>query len=352
MSKALLFVANQPLAQVPPTDAYATLVRERVQTWQDGRDFELTTSGSTGTPKIVRLRRPQIEASIRATQQALDLRAGDRALVVLDVRYVGGLMMLLRALALDLEAWIYPPQSQPLAEIPPHSAFDFAAMVPLQVQTLTPAQLTFRKGLLIGGAPVSPALATHLQAVATPVYETYGMTETVSHVALRRLNGTEKTDYFRGLPGVTFGLDPEGCLRLRSPVTAGQWLQTRDRAELLAPDAFRWLGRADRTLNSGGIKVQPERVEAQLAPLWQEWQLRSRYFVAGTADPALGTQVTLFIEGALPPEWPVARLQAALRQHLPRFEAPRRIVCLPHFVLTASGKVDQRTTLRTHQARL
>ncbi len=349
MSGFSLFLDNRPLADIRLTDDYAVLVRERVQTWRDGHDFELTTSGSTGKPQVVRLRRGQIETSIHATQQALGLRTGDRVLVVLDVRYVGGLMMLLRALALGLEAWIYPPQRQPLAQVPPHLSFDLAAMVPMQAMALSPAQLTFRKGLLIGGAPVSPALVSHLQAVETPVYETYGMTETVSHVALRRLNGPTQTDYFQGLPGVRFGLDQEGCLRLRAPVTHDEWLQTRDLAELLSPRTFRWLGRADRTLNSGGVKVQPERVEALLAPLWHAWQLRQRYFVAGTAEPILGTQVTLFVEGTLPPQWPIGQLEARLRECLPRFEAPRRVIYLPNFIMTASGKIDQRATLSVHK---
>ena len=197
--------------------------------WLAGaQSFALHTSGSTGTPKPVYLARSQMEASARATGAALGLRAGQQALVCLPTAYVAGRMMLVRGFVLGLDMQVVEPASDPFATLPPDARPDFAAFIPLQAQTLLDTALvapsdscyaddtarSFRyrrllegmQAILLGGGPIDDALHKMVGQIAAPVYHTYGMTETVTHIALRRLNGPEQSDAFVPLPGVELAL--------------------------------------------------------------------------------------------------------------------------------------------------
>jgi O-succinylbenzoic acid--CoA ligase len=314
-----------------------------------------------------------MEASAQATAQALDLRAGMSALVCLPVRYIAGQMMLARGLALGLAMTLVEPASDPLASLPSDAVFDFTAVVPLQLQTLLdgPAgymeRLNHMTAILVGGAPVSAALEQQAQALAAPVYHTYGMTETATHIALRRLNGPDASPWFHPLPGVEVATDDRGCLRLTGPMTLGRWLQTNDLIELamtlgqppqantasddvslftLHASRFRWLGRWDNVINSGGVKVQVEAVEAAVGLAWQALGLAERrLFVAGLPDPRLGEQVTLLVEGDPLPAAQQAALAAAMAQGLPAYQVPRLVLYAPRFAETATGKIDRRASL-------
>ncbi|MGB3618070.1 MAG: hypothetical protein WBA12_08120, partial [Catalinimonas sp.] len=181
-------------------------------------------------------------------------------------------------------------------------------------------------------------------SVRAALHHTYGMTETASHVALRRLNGPERSDYFTALPGIELRQDHRGCLLIRGAVTNQQLITTNDRVELLDAQRFRWLGRADWTINSGGVKVQPEEVERAVGRWLAGRGLARRYFAAGLAHPQLGEEVTLVVEGtdALPGE-----LLDELRVALPRHHAPRRVQYVAEFKTTVTGKLDRRATLRS-----
>ncbi|MDM8527155.1 AMP-binding protein [Anaerolineales bacterium HSG24] len=325
------------------------------QQWLSEQDeFILHTSGSTGKPKPIRLHRAQMQASARMTGQALGLQAGDRALVCLSTDYIAGLMMLVRAFELSLDLLVLPPSSTPLANLPDGVTLEFTALVPMQLQktlTNTPDKLPIlnrMKAILIGGAPVSLMLAQQLQAIQSPIYHTYGMTETVSHIALRRLNGPQASDLFIPLPGVTTSLDARGCLTITSVLTNHQPLVTNDLVELHADGAFRWLGRSDYVINSGGVKVQAETVERAIATLlltYRHGQLaHRRFFVAPLPHAELGQMVVVIMEGAPLSETVEADLRYALLEQnmLPKYELPRRFVYLPQFEETSTGKIDRR----------
>ncbi|MFZ4851038.1 MAG: AMP-binding protein, partial [Caldilinea sp.] len=236
--------------------------------WLRGEErFEVHTSGSTGLPKPIQLTRSQMEASARATCAVLGLTAGMTALVCLPVRYIAGRMLLVRGFVWGLKLVVVEPASDPLAELPGDAAIDLASFVPLQMQTLLdrllPADspvgfpdatvqavryrhfLDSMHAILVGGGPVSPTLATQIRQIKTPVYHTYGMTETATHVALRRLNGLEATSAFVPLPGVDIGVDGRSCLHLRGPMTDGATIQTNDQVELQPDGSFVWIGRWD-----------------------------------------------------------------------------------------------------------
>lgn len=327
--------------------------------WLGGDEqFVVRTSGSTGPPQPVALSRRQMEASARATADALGLRAGMAALVCLPIRYIAGQMMLVRGLVLGLAMTLVEPSSDPFASLPDDAAFDFTALVPLQLQTLLEGPPSYRERLnrmaavLVGGAAVSAALERDVHALTAPVYHTYGMTETATHVALRRLNGPEASPWFTPLPGVQVAVDERGCLRVRGPMTEGRWIQTNDRVELepsdSRPDAprFRWLGRWDYVINSGGVKVPVETVEEAVDAAWTALGLpRRRFLVGGTPDPRLGEAVTLVIEGEPLTAEQEEALRSALSRRLERFQRPRRIAYLPHLAETETGKLDRRQSL-------
>ncbi len=328
--------------------------------WLTGQErFILPTSGSTGPPKPITLTREQMAASAQLTGEALGLAPGDRALVCLPVRYIAGRMMLVRGFVLDLALTVVEPSSQPFVGLPSEARFHFTALVPLQLQTILDQPegqrlLEGMKAILVGGGPVSLALEQRLQGIRSPVYHTYGMTETVTHVALRRLNGPQASPAFRPLPGVELGVDERGCLTVRGPMTRGRLLHTNDRVELRPDGSFLWLGRVDNVINSGGVKVPVEvverAVEEVLLALDRELRLGTlasrRFLVAGLPDPRLGQAVTLILEGPpLSPEVTQALLEA-LTARLPRYHAPRTVRTLPRFPETATGKIQRQETLR------
>lgn len=337
--------------------------------WLSGaQSFALHTSGSTGTPKPIYLARSQMEASARATGAAIGLRAGQQALVCLPTRFVAGRMMLVRGFVLGLGMQVVEPASDPFVTLPPAVRLDFAAFIPLQMQTLLDIALVapgdscyaddtaraFRyrrllegmQAILLGGGPIDEALHTAIGQLAVPVYHTYGMTETATHIALRRLNGPERSDAFVPLPGVELALDERGCLAIRGAVTAGAWLQTNDIADLRSDASFMWLGRWDNVINTGGIKVQTEQVEAAIAACQAQrpdlaWAGR-RLAVTGLPDTRLGQAVTLVVAGPPLGGAAEAAIQDALRTKLDRFALPRRFAYVPEMPQTPTGKIDRK----------
>lgn len=331
------------------------------QSWQSGQtEFTLHTSGSTGTPKPIQLTRNQMQASAELTGRTFDLQPGDSALCCLNINYVAGTMMLVRALALGLKLTIVEPTGNPLASFDPDTTrFDFLAFVPLQLQTIleqTPenvAILNRAKAVLLGGAATSPAQEHQLQIIQAQVFATYGMTETVSHIAIRRLNGPEATDFFTALEGVELGTDERDCLNIRAAASNHQLVQTNDVVEWVDAQVphrqFRLLGRADSIINTGGVKVQPERVEQVIQNVLAEQNLSARLFVAGVPDERLGQRIVLVVEGneavqqqirGLQPQW-----SERVREAVGPYAVPKAIIFAASFHETPTGKVDRRATL-------
>lgn len=343
-------IRQYPAGSPTELNGYEARVLEFVRQWLTGtQEFGLRTSGSTGAPQLITLRRRQLEASARRTGDFFDLGPGDRALVCLNCEYIGGQMMLVRGLERNLHLTVVEPHADPFAHVAPDAEFNFAAFVPLQLRAMLAAgrapRLDAMRALLVGGAAVETDLLREVQALRVPVHHTYGMTETASHVALRRLNGPGATTHYRVLPGIAAGQDERGCLTLRGDVTDDQLVVTNDRVHLL-PDAhaFEWLGRADFVINSGGVKVQAEKVELVLEVALAELGHARRAFVAGQPDARLGEAVTAFVEGPPLPAPAERQLLALLAARLDRYERPRQLRFVPEFRQTASGKLDRRAT--------
>jgi O-succinylbenzoic acid--CoA ligase len=341
---------------------YEKRVLRFCQQWLSGQEtFTLNTSGSTGKPKAITITREQMATSARLTRGALGLRAGDRALVCLSADYIAGMMMLVRGFELGLHLTIISPTSNPLAQFSAEVVFDFTAFVPLQLQeilTYSPAKVAIlnrMQGILVGGAPISITLQTQLQQVTAPIYHTYGMTETVSHIALKRLNGARTSDYFVPFEGVELGLDERGCLTIKSPLTGGKKLYTNDLVELRPGGSFIWLGRIDNVINTGGVKVQVEKVEMVLEKFLYQYQNGTyagrRFFVGPLKHPRFGQAVVAVIEGRsfdgemdLSPDTK-AVIRRQLSKSLTKYEIPKEFYFIKHFLETPTGKIDRLANL-------
>ena len=348
---AYVAIQEYPARLAAPVNGYEAKILDFVRQWLNGtQEFTLTTSGSTGPPTPLALRRRQLEASARRTADFFDLGPGDRALVCLNCEYIGGMMMLVRGLERNLHLTIVEPHADPFANVAADAEFDFSAFVPLQLKAVLAAghapRLNRLKCLLVGGAPADAALQQELQPLTVPVYLTYGMTETCSHVALRRLNGPNAGTSFQVLTGIAAGQDARGCLTLRGDVTDDQLIVTNDVVHLLDAHTFEWLGRADFVINSGGVKVPAEKVESVLDVALAEIGNSRRCFVAGLPDARLGQAVTAFIEGPVLSAALEAELKALLAGRLGRYEQPRQLVYVPEFQATATGKINRAATLR------
>ncbi len=331
---------------------YETRVLQFCRRWLGGQEsFSINSSGSTGRPKTITLSRSQMQASARLTARALSLQAGDKALVCLSVQYIAGMMMLVRGFELGLRLTVINPSNNPLAKFAAETRFDFASFVPLQLQRILSdsprklAILNHMKAILVGGAPVSLSLQRQLQQVSAPIYHTYGMTETSTHIALRRLNGSRASNAFTPLEGVTVGIDRRGCLTVQSAVTEGETLHTNDLVALNPDGSFVWLGRIDHVINSGGIKVQIEKVEAAVEHLFDHYEdgalARRRFFVGPVDHHQLGQAVVLVVEGEPFSSRTEANIRAALLKALSKYEVPRRFYFLPRLVETPTGKIDR-----------
>lgn len=326
------------------------------QAWQRGQpEFVLHTSGSTGTPKPITLSRRQMQASARLTGLLFGLEPGDPILVCLNVRYIAGIMMLVRGLELKLPMTLIEPVSNPLAAFVPITRFAFLALVPLQLQTIleqnNPAQLSTLNGakaILVGGAATGPALEQALQVIDAPVFATYGMTETVSHIAIRRLNGPDATEQFTALAEVNLGLDERDCLNIQSAATDFVRIQTNDVAELLPGNRFRLLGRADQVINSGGVKIQPEQVERVIQQALSQQSLSRpapRLFVAGVADERLGQRVVAYLENYTLNRAQWGMIADRISAELGPYAVPKELHTVPKFAETPTSKIDKLATM-------
>ncbi|MGC3946662.1 MAG: AMP-binding protein [Chryseolinea sp.] len=316
-----------------------------IRAWFTGVEhFSLTTSGSTGAPKRIAISRAQMMESARLTVQALQLTAGQTALICLSPEFIAGKMMIVRCLVADLRIVAVDPSSHPLHSI--EQRIDFTAMVPLQVHDLLSIHHHSFANIgtvIIGGGAVAPEDIQMIQRLSCRFYATYGMTETVSHVALRRLNGAGASQHYSALPGITFARDDRNCLVIHWPIF-GASIVTNDLVELLDREKFIWLGRWDNVINSGGRKILPETLEIRIGDVMKNAGYGDRFFIAGIPDVRLGTKMVLILESD-DSDQNYSSLITLLKSSLQSFEVPKAILtCFP-FIETQTGKINRNTTL-------
>jgi O-succinylbenzoic acid--CoA ligase len=339
-------------------------LEEFLEEWNNSSDTVLVhTSGSTGKPKPMHVEKRRMEASARMTCDFLGLHKGDTALLCLPLDFIAGKMMVVRALTRGLHLIEVEPSGHPLREITQKGRFllcnssqstqrepsllcNFAAMVPLQVWNSLQVpeereQLMQVKHLIIGGGAIDETLARELKDFPNAVWSSYGMTETLSHIALRRLNGPERSEWYMPFDSVSLSLSEDGCLVIDAPAVHDGLLITNDIVEFEVNDEcgslhknsqnvrrFRILGRKDNVICSGGIKIQIEEVERKLQP-----HLAAPFLVTCAKDERLGEQVVLLTE-----QGEVDRVKSVCRRILPKYWQPRHILSVNRLPMTSTGK--------------
>lgn len=290
--------------------------------WFDqNNDIEMHTSGTTGLPKLIRVEKQAMVNSAIATGTFFDLDAGIRVLHCLPTQYVAGKMMLVRAFILGWDLDLTEPVSNPLERNT--QEYDFAAMVPLQAQHSL-LKLKQIKKLILGGAKVNKVLAKQLAGFHGEIYETYGMTETITHIAAKKVG----EEAFNVLPHVSISEDDRHCLVIEAPSICDEPVVTNDVVQVLNENQFIWIGRYDNVINSGGVKLYPEQVEEKLAP-----NISRRFFVKGMPDEKLGEKLVLVVEGE------PFDIESSVFEDLGKYEKPKDILFVDKFAETASGKV-------------
>ena len=310
-------------------------LEEFLSEWNNDSLFvHVQTSGSTGAPKPMLAEKRRMLASARITNDFLGLREGDVALLCMSLDYIAGKMMVVRSIERGLKLITVEPSGHPLN----HSQLaiddcqiDFAAMVPLQVyNTLQVPEERKRllqiRHLIIGGGAIDEALGAELKNFPNAVWSTYGMTETLSHIALRRLSGPEASDWYIPFPSVKVSLSEDGCLVIDAPEVCPERLVTNDVAEI-SPQGFRILGRKDNVICSGGIKIQIEEVESRLRPF-----LRVPYLISKRPDPKFGEVSVLLTEGS------IDEARQICERILPKYYLPRHYLHVDRIPLTETGK--------------
>lgn len=290
--------------------------------------IELQTSGTTSKPTAILFPKEALINSAKATGAFFNLNSGDSALCCLPFSYIAAKMMFVRAWVLGLKLDVIEPSSNPLEFI--SKPYDFSAMVPLQVQNSL-SGLNKIGTLLIGGAPIASTLVNKLNGHESSIFETFGMTETVSHIAAKNLSEGETV--FRVLPNISIAQDNRGCLTVNAPHLNPRLLQTNDVVSLISKDAFKWFGRFDHVINSGGVKIHPEVLEQKL-----QNQIKTPFFIAGVPDEVLGQKAVLIIEGE------AKQLELDLNE-IETIKRPKDTYFLPKFHRTKSGKIQRQKNL-------
>lgn len=315
------------------------------QQWLNAAEtFTFHTSGSTGTPKPIILTRSQLEASANATIQALGITASDRIFHCIPTQFIGGAMLLIRGLIAECDMTFVLPTTRPIELLPTQHSYTIASFTPMQLYPILNFAKVYEtalvqfKTVLIGGAPIDHLLENRLADLPNiACYHTYGMTETVSHIALRKI-GFEKT--FKVLPGIEVKVNEEGCLCIKGDVTAQQWIETNDLVRMDTTDSFEVLGRMDEVINSGGAKIFPADIEAVLGDYFQ---IPTKQVCAlGLPDEEHGQKLVVIIEGAKQ----LDVNKQALQKRLKGYQIPKAIYRVAQFPLTPTGKLNKPELLK------
>ena len=307
-------------------------LEEFLAEWHNDSPFvRVKTSGSTGAPKPMMVEKRRMLNSARITCDFLGLREGDTALLCMSLDYIAGKMMVVRSIERNLKLISVPPSGHPLATVNAPSPLDFAAMVPMQVYNTLQvpeerARLMQVRHLIIGGGAIDEAMEAELRTFPHAVWSTYGMTETLSHIALRRLNGPAASEWYMPFPSVSISQTPDGCLVIDAPEVCPEPLVTNDIVEI-ASSRFRILGRKDNVICSGGIKIQIEEVERQLRP-----HLHAPYLLSKRQDGKFGEIAVLLTEGS------VEEARLICERVLPKYHQPKAYLHVARIPLTETGK--------------
>jgi O-succinylbenzoic acid--CoA ligase len=327
------FIASNDLSQTKGKDQFESdVISFCREIFDNSESISIQTSGSTGAPKSLTFQKSALIQSASATNDCFSLDSRSKALLSLPLNYVAAKLMVVRAIIGEYNLATVTPTSNPLKEL--KEPISFIPMTPHQVKSvLTESPQAFDKVaiVLLGGGEVSIELRSQLPKLNAGFYAGFGMAETLTHFALSKIGEKTETTY-KALPDVTIDADERGCLLINRPgITKGS-LVTNDLIEL-TEDGFKWLGRVDNLINSGGVKIIPEEVEKLLKS-----KIDSAFFVSGIPDSSLGQQVALFIEGHEGTDLNQTTFPNA-------YHRPKKTINLKSFLYTESGKIRRKETV-------
>lgn len=307
----------------------SSLATNFINEWHNSCDYIIAhTSGSTGTPKPIHLKKSDMAISAKATNTFFGITSQSTLALPLSMDYIAGKMMVVRAIEAGCKIWIEKPSMTPFKNAPD---FDLGAVVPAQLPyILESSDITHKaKAIIIGGAPISDIYEDLVISSGLHAYATYGMTETCSHVALRKIG---ELKMFKALPGITFSIDSRGCLIINANKYSFKSISTNDVVNLISDTQFQWLGRADNIINTGGLKVCAEQIEELIKPLIPD---RS-FYISGAPDEFWGTRIELTVQGT---DFNTKAFLAKAQCVIPRKFIPKRIHIVENIPHTSSGKI-------------
>jgi O-succinylbenzoic acid--CoA ligase len=306
--------------------------------WFNESEFIVVqTSGSTGKPKLIRLRKKYMINSAMATGDFFDCKENTTALLCMSTDYIAGKMMLVRSMTLGWKLDVVSPNSTPLSQL--DAVYDFSAMVPIQLETSLD-ELHKVKKLIVGGGVISENLKKKILNIETEIFATYGMTETITHIAVKKLNNLPGTlSFYQTLPNVNICIDERNCLIINAPFVAEETIVTNDVVQLISENEFEWLGRFDNVINSGGVKLHPEIIENKLIDT-----IESRFFVIGEPDEKLGERLVLVIEDvSIDSNELLSRIRRV--PNISKYEVPKEVYKTNQFIETETKKIQRFKTL-------
>lgn len=320
-----------------------TFIKEWIS---DSNHIIVQTSGSTGTSKTIKLSKELLIHSAKSTAEFLDLKQDMSALLCLSAEYIAGKMMVVRAITNGLNLICVEPDGNPLKSI--DTKIDFAAMIPLQVANSLKTETEKEKlkninKLIIGGGRIDPKLHHKLIDFPNKVYATYGMTETATHIALKKLNTKETNEHYQCLPGIQVSENHEKCLIIHASYISDRGIKTNDIAKVFSVNEFEILGRKDNIINTGGIKIIPEELEAIISNFTEKTIL-----ITSVTDEELGEKIVLLIENGRTNLNLLYALWAQLENNLGKHEIPKQIDFMSAFKYTKSGKIDRSLTKKLY----
>ena len=308
--------------------------------WLNNDDYVYVfTSGSTGKAKKIKLGKQEMIESAKRTIQFFKLKADDTALLCLPAHGIAGKMMIVRAFTGGLNLICVKPQQKPLTRI--NRNIDFAAMTAYQAKASL-NQLKEKnnvKQLLIGGSAIPAILEQEIQLLETTCYSGFGMTETITHIAIRLINGNDKQAVYKCLPDISINTDERSCLCVKAPYLYGT-IVTNDIVEIIDNSKFLWLGRYDNIVNSGGIKIHPEQIEHNLKK-----HIDRSFFIASIPDDSLGEKLVLIIEGSSFSEKQLIELKDIIALSANKYHQAKEIIFVDKFIRTKSNKIKRQETI-------
>lgn len=303
-----------------------------VARWKSGAThFPANTSGSTGNPKEIMLPCADMLRSAMATCRHFNLSSGSTIVSPLSASYIAGKMMIVRAIVSDCRLIIETPSNRPLNDF--YGDIDLLPIVPSQAEWLLTGDLRGNRlrNVIVGGAPLPMVLERRLASAPFNCMATYGMTETCSHVALRPMG----QPFFEAMPGVRFDIDSERRLVIHADGYSFDRLITNDLVELIDSYRFRWLGRRDNVIISGGVKLHPEEIERELSE-----SVDKPFYLIGKPDDKWGTAMVMYIE-CDEKEVDIDKLKSRIKAVVNPHKVPREIRLREKFERTSSGKIKR-----------